>query len=80
MSDAIDQAQDREQIDRDFALRAHALRVAASFTPRRKGIDLQCIDCEQQIEPERLKVLAGKTSRCAHCAHVYEKKQREYRR
>lgn len=80
MSDAIDQAQDREQTDRDFALRAHALRVASSFSPRQKGIDTRCIDCEQAIEPERLKVLAGKTSRCAHCAHVYEKKQKGFRR
>ena len=80
MSDAIDQAQDREQLDRDFALRAHALRVAASFEPRRDGIDALCIDCDQPIEPERLKVLAGKTSRCAHCARVREKQEKEFRR
>lgn len=80
MSDAIDQAQDREQLDRDLALRAHEQRVAASYEPRRDGIDSLCIDCDQPIEPERLKVLAGKTSRCAHCAHVYEKREREFKR
>lgn len=80
MSDVIDQAQDREQVDRDFALRAHQLRVAASFQPRRKGIDSQCIDCDNPIEEERLKALAGKTSRCAHCARVREKKEKEFRR
>ena len=80
MSDVIDQAQDREQVDRDFALRAHQLRVEASYLPRKPGIDALCIDCDQPIEPERLKVLAGKTSRCAHCAHVREKREKEFRR
>ena len=80
MSDVIDQAQDRELLDRELALRAHAQRMAASFQPRRDGIDSLCIDCEQPIEEDRLKVLAGKTSRCAHCAHVRERRERDFRR
>ena len=80
MSDVIDQAQDREQLDRELALRAHAQRVAASFQPRHDGISSLCIDCDQAIEEERLKVLAGKTSRCAHCARVRERRERDFRR
>jgi RNA polymerase-binding transcription factor DksA len=80
MTDTIDQAQDREQLDRDLALQAHADRVAASFVPRADGIDGLCIDCDRPIEPERLRVLARKTSRCAHCAQALEHRQQGYRR
>jgi RNA polymerase-binding transcription factor DksA len=76
MSDSIDDAQEREQLDRDLALRAHELRVAASFEPRRAGIDGMCIDCDEAIEPIRLKVLAGKTARCASCAKTHEQRMR----
>ena len=80
MSDAIDRAQDREQLDRELALRAQAQRVAESHAPRAAGLDASCIDCGEPIEPERLAVLAGKTSRCASCAHDYEQRTRGYRR
>ena len=80
MSDSIDAAQDREQLDRDLALHAQAQRVAESHAPRREGIDALCIDCDEPIEPARLAVLAGKTSRCAQCAKDHEQRMRGYRR
>lgn len=73
MSDDIDRAQECEQADRERALRHAAERIAASFTPRQEGIDAMCIDCDLPIEAARLTVLAGKTSRCASCAHEYER-------
>lgn len=80
MSDSIDAAQEREMLDRELALRAQAQRVTESHAPRRAGIDTQCISCDQPIEPDRLAVLAGKTSRCAQCARDHEQRMRGYRR
>ena len=80
MTDVIDNAQANEEQDRAMALRLQAMRVAASHAPRREGIDGDCIDCDQPIEPERLAVLAGKTSRCAECARDYELRMKGYRR
>lgn len=80
MSDSIDMAQEREQLDRELALRAQAQRVAESHAPRKDGVDGRCIDCGDAIEPGRLAVLAGKTSRCASCAHDHEQRMRGYRR
>jgi RNA polymerase-binding transcription factor DksA len=79
MIDVIDQAQHAEELDRATALERHHRRVAASFEPRRPGIDGLCIDCDEPIEPERLAVLAGKTSRCASCAHDHERRLRSHR-
>lgn len=79
MTDTIDDAQANEEQDRAIALRLQMLRVAASHAPRRAGIDGLCIDCDEPIEPERLAVLAGKTSRCAQCARDYEQRMRGYR-
>lgn len=69
MADDIDRAQEREQQDRDRALAAMQARIDASFEPRDPRIDDECIDCEQAIEPERLRVLGRGTSRCSTCAH-----------
>ena len=80
MTDTIDHAQANEEQDRAMALRLQATRVAASHAPRREGIDERCIECDQPIEPARLAVLAGKTSRCAECARDHEQRMRGYRR
>lgn len=80
MSDSIDDAQAREQLDRELAIQAQTRRIAESHAPRRDGIDGVCIDCGEPIEPERLAVLAGKTSRCAQCAHDDEQRMKGYRR
>jgi len=79
MTDDVDCAQAAEQSDRDLALKVMFERIAASFQPRRDGIDGICIDCQEPIEPVRLQVLAGKTSRCAACARDFEHRQRSYR-
>ena len=80
MADDIDRAQDTEQADRDAALRAARARYEASFAPRTDGIDGQCIDCHQPIEPERLRALRGCTSRCIACATTHEQRSRGYHR
>ena len=72
MADDIDRAQEREQLDRDLALRAAQERIAASFTPRDPSVASFCIDCDGSIEPERLVALNHKTSRCAECARLFE--------
>lgn len=79
MSDAIDQAQEREALDRELALRAVTERIAASQAPRDASVDGLCIDCHEPIEASRLRVLAGKTSRCASCAHDFERRMRGVR-
>ncbi len=72
MADDIDRAQEREQLDRDMALRAAKERIAASFTPRDPRVADFCIECDNPIEPERLAALNRKTSRCAECARAHE--------
>lgn len=79
MSDTIDDAQAREQLDRELAIQAQAQRIAESHAPRRADVDALCIDCGDPIEPARLAVLAGKTSRCAQCARDHEHRMRGYR-
>lgn len=71
--DEMDKAQACEQADRDAALRATLARVAAANTPRDARVDATCIDCDQPIEPQRIAVLR-KTSRCAECAHAWERR------
>jgi len=79
LTDDIERAQEIEQRDRDMALRLQLERIAASFAPREDGAEAMCIDCDEAIEPERLKVLARKTSRCAQCARDHEHRMRGYR-
>lgn len=79
MTDDIERAQEIEQRDRDAAVRRQLSRIEASFLPRADGLDGICIDCDQDIEPERLKVLAGKTIRCAQCARDHEHRMRGFR-
>ena len=73
MADDIDRAQEREQHDRELAIRAAQLRVEESFAPRDPSVAGLCIDCDEAIEPERLRVLSFRTSRCASCAHLHAK-------
>lgn len=74
MADDIDRAQEREQIDRDLALKAHAARIAASFEPVDPALAGFCMDCEQPIEPARLQALRGATVRCSGCAIELERR------
>lgn len=60
--DDIDRAQEREQLDRAFALAAQEMRLRPP-TPA----DGRCVDCGAVIEPERLRAL-GATNVCAACA------------
>lgn len=74
MADAIDQAQAREQMDRELMLAEHHRRAAAhesaAGTPSLDGL---CIDCDEPIELARLAVLRV-TSRCASCARDFERR------
>ncbi|MGO4699819.1 TraR/DksA C4-type zinc finger protein [Dyella sp. 2RAB6] len=82
MTDDIERAQEIEQRDRDNALRLQLerqARIKASFAPRVEGVEATCIDCDEAIEPERLKALSHKTSRCAQCARDHEHRLRGFR-
>lgn len=80
MSDAIDTAQAVEEADRARALASARQRIADSFAPRTSAVfDGVCIECEQPIEPARLRALGPATSRCATCAHDFERAMRRPR-
>lgn len=70
MADDADRANDLVQAERDALLR---LRMKTMHRQPGTRVDDFCIDCEQPIEPERLQALRGATSRCANCAHDYER-------
>lgn len=72
MSDIVDAAQQREEMDRDIALEAQRRRTAEAFAPRDPDAANWCIECDGRIEPERLRVLVS-TARCASCAHDFER-------
>lgn len=73
--DIVDQAQAREELDRDLALKDMQRRIAEAFAPRDPSAREYCIDCNERIEPERLKALTN-TARCACCAHTWEAQHR----
>ena len=77
--DDVDHAQAREERDRELALAAMRERIDASLTPRDPSIDGMCIDCDQPIDPARIKALRGCCSRCIDCAKRYEHRIGEYR-
>lgn len=79
MSDDIDRAQEREQLDRDLALHATRTRIAASLQPHDTAVDGRCVDCDGPIEEARLAALAHKTSRCAACARDFEHRLKAFR-
>lgn len=80
MSNVFDDAQHRELLDRELAIKAQLQRVAESHAPRRPGLEGVCMDCELPIEPARLAALNGKTCRCARCAQRWEHQMKGYRR
>jgi RNA polymerase-binding transcription factor DksA len=71
--DDIDVAQLEEMRMRDEAL-ARQRRIAESFAPRNKSVEGICIDCDQAIDPARLKAIS--TARCIHCAQIFEARLR----
>jgi RNA polymerase-binding transcription factor DksA len=72
VTDIVDQAQVREEMDRDIAIAAVQKRIAEAFAPRDPNAANWCMDCDGAIEPERLRVIPN-TARCASCAHDYER-------
>lgn len=62
--DDIERGQLHEQLNRDIALRNHAMRTRAE-TPA----DGLCVECAAPIELDRIRVL-GDTDSCAECARV----------
>jgi RNA polymerase-binding transcription factor DksA len=75
MADIVDNAQAREEMDRDIALRAVQERIAESFGKRDPNSDTLCIDCDEEIEPARLAAVP-RTARCACCANAWEQRLR----
>jgi phage/conjugal plasmid C-4 type zinc finger TraR family protein len=67
VSDVIDAANERVELDLRLALAAHHSRQPPPGPPC-----TECQDCEAPIEPARLKVLPY-ASRCASCARDYER-------
>jgi len=76
--DEMDRAQEREATDRELALAALRERIDASLVPRDPAIDGLCIDCDEPIEPERIRALRGACSRCIACATDHEHRMRGY--
>lgn len=79
MIDDADRAGVVIQAEHDARERALMDRLSAAHAPRDPSVDRFCIDCEGEIEPERWKALRGATSRCAACAHDYERRERAAR-
>jgi phage/conjugal plasmid C-4 type zinc finger TraR family protein len=67
VSDVIDAANERVELDLRLALEAHQRRQPVAGAPC-----TTCEDCEGAIEPKRLELLPY-TSRCASCAHDFER-------
>jgi len=61
--DDIDRAQEREQFDRDNAIRAIRQRLATA--PNNDG---RCIECGDEIEPRRLAAIGPSCRLCYPCA------------
>jgi RNA polymerase-binding transcription factor DksA len=75
----MDRAQEREQLDRDVALKALRSRIEAASMPPDGAQAGMCIDCEQPIEPARIAALRGCCSRCVECAQHHEYRLPGYR-
>lgn len=77
--DEMDRTQALEQFDRDVLIAEHRRRQTArqATQPNTSGL---CIDCDEPIEPQRLRLLGECTERCASCAHDAERRDRGYAR
>lgn len=65
MADAIDRAQEREQLDRELALEQHAQRA-------REGLAF-CVECDEGISDVR-RALGAR--RCVACQESFESEER----
>lgn len=77
MPDVIDEAQEREQRDRDTALAEAATRrrIEESMRPFDISTPRWCVDCHVQIEPQRLAAMPV-AMRCTCCATRREQELR----
>lgn len=76
MADFADEAHQNEERARELALAQHADRQRRRAGPRlqRKPEEAGlCDDCDEPIEPARLRLL-NDCSRCAACAHAHEQR------
>lgn len=77
MADFADRASDQTERDREDALRAHQAEQErqARYAARLRGFDpskpLQCVDCGEDIPPQRLDHNPH-TRRCTQCASDIE--------
>lgn len=71
--DDVDRAQLAELRLREEAL-ARQRRIAESLVPRDARVDGICIDCDCEIDPQRLNAIS--TARCIDCATKFEARLR----
>lgn len=64
MTDDMERAQALEAFDRDQAIAAHRRRASSAEC----SVDGRCDDCDEPIEPGRLRALRGATTWCIDCA------------
>lgn len=84
MADVADQAAEIEARERDTALSTQLAeaerqrRIAESFRPNVADESLRCVECDELIGTERLRVMP-RASRCTPCAEAAAARLREAR-
>lgn len=84
MADFGDEASEVSAFHEKLALANHANRVnraraGANLYKIQNGIDVECEECGEAIEPARIELVPD-AEYCAHCAGVLEKKGKQYSR
>lgn len=78
MSDIVDRAQEREQVNLHRALRSHAERAAVRAAPLVVDGKRVCTDCFDPLTKKRLKANPDAV-RCVDCQELKEKQFRRKR-
>lgn len=77
MADTIDEVQGWNELHLEVSLKNQALRAAAENAAPEGFDGVHCVDCEEEIEPERQRL---QLIRCAGCAHMKDAIDRARRR
>jgi phage/conjugal plasmid C-4 type zinc finger TraR family protein len=73
--DTIDMAQEREDLDRDLALREHRSKFAPLFDADPECMTArECLECGDEIPPERRRAVPG-TFYCVECQRLAEREE-----
>lgn len=74
--DTIDMAQEREDLDRDLAIRAHKTRFAPLFDgDATLTTATECLECGAPIPEERRRAVPG-AFYCVECQRAQERQER----